>query len=100
MNPKDRLIQEKALIKDEIARREKRIQELTDQLEDNFGRMVLNSIMPVNSSQRHTINKTLDQTSGLFGNFFGSAGRYEPIFKILRMAASGLAWKYIRKIFK
>jgi hypothetical protein len=99
----DKLKQRQTILRAEIARRENHMQTLSDQLEQNFGRIVINSILPVSGGQRHTISKTIDTTSNILGNLLGSSlagGKYDGLFKSAQMIAAGLAWRYIKKLFK
>ena len=102
MTSKDKLKQQQEILRGEIRRREAAMQQLSDQLEENFGRVILNSVLPVNQGQRHSINQTLDTTNSFLSSILGGSqipGKYDGFLKSARMIAAGIAWKYIRKLF-
>jgi hypothetical protein len=99
----DKLSQRQTILREEIARRENHLQKLSEQLEQNFGRVVINSVLPVSGGQRHTISKTIDSTNNILSGILGSSstsGKYDGLFKSAQMIAAGIAWRYIKKMFK
>ena len=101
MTANERLKQQQELLRAEIKRREAAMQMLTDQLEENFGRVIMNSVLPVNKKRLHSINHTFDTMNGFLNSFLGGTktpGKYEGLFNSFRTIAAGLAWKYIRKM--
>lgn len=104
MKAKEQLKLRQELLRAEIRLREAGMQNLTDQLEENFGRVLLNSVLPVNRRQLHSINHSFDSVSNFLNSFLGgnkSASKYEGLFKSAQVLAAGVAWRYLRKlIFK
>ena len=106
MKPLDQLREEQRRLKSEIDLREQRINEKLKELETNFGKMTLNSILPFNTDQ-------LEKASGIFSNINSmilkiipsSVGeekkeKIQSVLKTVEMAAAGLAYKYVTKFFK
>lgn len=106
MKPLDQLREEQRRLKSEIDLREQRINEKLKDLETNFGKMTLNSILPFNTDQ-------LEKASGIFSNINSmilkiipsSVGeekreKIQSVLKTVEMAAAGLAYKYVTKFFK
>ena len=89
-------------LREEVRLREKRIHELTEQLEHNFGKMALNSFMSSprgKSGASGSFFSTLgDLASRIFtsGSFTGS----KQGFQSWQVLAAGLAFRYIRKMMK
>ena len=103
MKPLEKLHIEQARLKTEIQMREKDLTEKLKFLENNLGKMAINSFLPFNSSQ-------FDKASGIFTSINsailkwipGEANKqkYSSVLKTVEMAAAGLVYKYISRIIK
>ena len=87
-------------LREEVRLREKKIHDLTDHLENNFGKMAMNSIMPSSrgkSDSKGNFFSTIANMAARFIPFAGAKQGFSPTWKIM---AAGIAFRYFRKIMK
>lgn len=103
MKTQDKFDLRKQQLREEVALRQQRIHELTDQLEKNFGRMAINSLMPAKQGKTNTGGAILSTLGTIAGRIFpsvpipGSTGGFGQSWQIL---AAGLAFRYLKKMLK
>ncbi len=101
----EKLQREKLRLKAEIADREKNLNERLNYLEDHFGRMAMNSVLPFDDQQRERINGSLDKFNDfLFRIIPGTVDaekqdKYKGVLQSAQMLVAGLAFKYLKKFF-
>lgn len=101
----EKLQHEKLRLKAEIADREKNLNERLNYLEEHFGRMTLNSVLPFDDQQRENINGSLDKFNNfLFKLMPGTVDeekqdKYKGMLQSAQMLVAGLAFKYLKKFF-
>ncbi len=102
MKPHSKLKQQQELLRIEIVKREGNIRQLGEQLEENFGSVVFNSILPVTGSQRNVISNVIDTANSFLGKILPGHldGKYDGLLKSAQMIVTSIAWRYIKKLIK
>ncbi len=106
MKPLEQLHLKQAKLKAEIQVQEKQLSAKIKYLEENAGKMAINSFLPFSSTQ-------FERASGLFSSLNsvilklvpGAVGeekkqKLQSVLKTVEMTAAGLAFKYISKFLK
>jgi hypothetical protein len=82
-------------------------EELTEHLQyvqDNIGTLVLTSLLPFGRSKNDAIGGILSKVTGFFGRITGLQEKIpekaQPFVKIAEMLLAGLAYRYVRKLFR
>ncbi len=106
MKPLERLHQEQQRLKDEIQKKETRISERFKHLEENFGSMALYSVLPISSGQKEKMSGIFDKLNKAVSSVIPikiseeKKEKYGNIIKVAEMVASGLAYKYLTRMWK
>ncbi len=106
MKALEKLHLEQAKLKSEIKMSEEKLSDKLTYLENNFGKMAINSFLPFSSTE-------FDKVSSLFSTLNNTVlklvpksvseekrQKYQSILKTVEMTAAGLAYKYISKFLK
>ena len=82
-------------------------EELTEHLQyvqDNIGTLVLTSFLPIGRSKKDAVSGILSKVSGFLSRITGLQDKIpekaQPYVKLAEMLLAGLAYRYIRKIFR
>ena len=103
MKPLDRLKAEQARAKAEMKIQEGRINQKLHLLEENFGKITINSVLPLNADQLDKANRFLHPVNSLIDKIIPDnipeekKEKYKGMVKTVEMAAAGLVFRYIRK---
>lgn len=107
MTPLEELNKEKELLKSKIVEHEQRIIQHFAAIENNFGKIALNSFLPGITSKINKTSSFIPSLSTMTSKLFPSSmsdekkQKYESIVKTVEIAASALAVKYLKKfLFK
>jgi hypothetical protein len=103
MKTQDKFQLRKQQLREEVEMRKHRIHELTDQLEKNFGRMTINSLMPSRQGKTNSTGAVLNTLGTIAARIFpgvplpGSKGGFGQSWQLL---AAGIAFRFLRKMIK
>lgn len=103
MKPLDRLKAEQAKARSEMRIQEERISEKLHLLEENFGRIAINSVLPLNPDQIQKASRFLNPVNNLIEKIIPDSvseekkEQYKGMVKTVEMAAAGLVFRYMRK---
>ena len=103
MKPLDRLKAEQAKARTEMRIQEERISQKLHMLEENFGRITLNSVLPLSGDQIEKAGRFLNPVNTLIDKIIPDSvpedkkEKYKGMIKTVEMAAAGLVFRYIRK---
>lgn len=103
MTALDKLKAEKARAKAEMKFHEQRISDKLHHLEKNFGKMALQSMLPLNAEQADLAGKFLNPVNTLIDKFLPDAVSDEKkeqlkgVLKTVQLVAAGLAFRFLKK---
>ncbi len=84
---------------------EHRINEQITYLEDHFGTMVLNSVLPFKPEERENVSSLLNTVNGFFSGFRKNKSDDESetsssgFMKSVQMLVAGIVYRYLKKMF-
>ncbi|MFN8153217.1 MAG: hypothetical protein U0Y08_02880 [Bacteroidia bacterium] len=103
MKPLDRLKAEQSKAKAEMKIQEERISRKLHVLEENFGKITLNSVLPLEPGQIDKAARFLNPVNSLIDKIIPDSipedkrEKYKGMVKTVEMAAAGLVFRYLRK---
>lgn len=103
MKPLERLKAEQSRAKAEMKAQEERINHKLHLLEENFGRITLNSVLPLSTDQIEKASKILNPVNSLIDKIIPNSvspdkrEQYKGVVRSVEMAAAGLVFRYLRK---
>lgn len=103
MKPLDKLKSEQARAKAEMKFHEQRINDKLLHLEKNFGKMALQSILPLSNDQINMAGKFLQPVNTLIDKFLPESisdekkEQFKGVLKTVQMITAGLVFRYLKK---
>ena len=100
----DELRKERMKLQIQCKEKEEALTEQLQYVQDNIGTLVLTSLLPIGRSKKDAIGGILSKISGFFSRITGLEGKVpekaQPFVKVAEMLLAGLAYRYVRKLFK
>lgn len=87
-------------LKSELKAQEAVLNSKLNMLEDNFGSMALNSVLPIPAEQRSAVSSFFDKSNSFIGGIFGQKEKSpinESLLKSGQMLVAGLVFKLLKK---
>lgn len=92
---------EQERLRQQIKASEIRLNDKMNYLEDHFGTMVINSVLPFKPQERETISGMLDSVNGFFSGFKKdkTSDSSSGFMKSVQMIVAGIIFRYLKKMF-
>ena len=96
---------EQERLRGEIKASEQRLNEQVNYLEDHFGVMLLNSVLPFKAQERENISDMIDSVNGFFSGFRKNKSSNENaetsqgFMKSIQLVIAGIVFRYLKKMF-
>ncbi|MBL7924167.1 MAG: hypothetical protein JNL88_08215 [Bacteroidia bacterium] len=106
MNALEKIKVEQARLQVEIKDQERRLNEKFRYLENNVGKIAINSFLPFNTAQMEKASNLFTGMNSFILKALPSSvsdekrEKYQNMLKTVEMAATGLAYKYISRFLK
>lgn len=103
MTSNEKLKKQQQDLRHQLKQSEFRVQEIFDNLENNFGRIAINSVLPFSTAQRKSMNNAFDSANNFVSKIIpgiGTGKKLEGPLKAVQMVVVGLVYRYIRRLLK
>jgi hypothetical protein len=87
-------------LKSELKEQEAVLNSKLKMLEDNFGRMTINSVLPIPAEQRSVVSSFFDKSNSFIAGLFSKKEKSpsnESLLKSSEMLVAGLVFKLLKK---